>query len=107
MTTFGAPTEPLQLLDRVRLSNGSIIIVTGFNPSRPLNRYRGVLENGQGREYVFGACHQPVKIGTVDEGHVAILNGQTWKLAHPAQPDRCPYRGFLPMAPDMHAAETA
>ncbi len=87
----GAPTKtvaaPLQRLDRVRLGNGSIIIVTGFNPSRPLNKYRGVLENGQGKEYIFGDKHRPVKIGVADEGHPAILNSQTRKVSRSAQPD--------------------
>ncbi len=70
------PTQPvrLQRLDRVRISNGSVLIVTGYNPSRPKNCYTGVLENGQGKEYVFGAKHYPCKIGTVDEGHSALLN---------------------------------
>lgn len=66
-----------QRLDQVRISNGSVLIVTGYNPKRPSNCYSGVLENGQGKEYVFGAKHRPVKIGVVTEGHPALLNNKT------------------------------
>jgi hypothetical protein len=63
-----------QRLDKVRLASGQVLIVTGYHPNRPANCYSGVLEKGQGKEYVFGAKHGPVKVGAVDEGHPALLN---------------------------------
>jgi hypothetical protein len=81
LTRIVVPTtarpETFQRLDLVRLGNGQKIIVTGYHPNRPKNCYSGVLEKGQGKEYVFGARHRPVKIGTVQEGHPALLNNQT------------------------------
>lgn len=67
----------LQRLDRVQLSNGQILIVTGYHANRPANCYSGVLENGQGKEYLFGAKHRPIKLGVVTEGHPALLNNKT------------------------------
>lgn len=71
----------LQRLDRVKISNGSVLIVTGYRPQAPVNCYTGVLENGQGKEYVFGPKHRPVKLGVVDEGHPALLNNKTRKVS--------------------------
>ncbi len=67
----------LQRLDRVKIGNGSVLIVTGYRPNAPVNCYTGVLENGQGKEYVFGPKHRPVKLGVVNEGHPALLNNKT------------------------------
>lgn len=67
----------LKRLDRVRIRGGSVFIITGYHPNRPKNCYSGVLENGQGKEYVFGHKHDPVKIGEVTEGHPALLNNAT------------------------------
>ncbi len=71
--------QPVRLkrLDRVKLRNGQVFIVTGYHPNRPQNCYSGVLENGQGKEYVFGRKHCPTKIGEVSEGHPALLNNAT------------------------------
>ena len=70
-------TASFQRLDRVQLSNGSVIIVTGFRPKATANPWFGVLENGKGKEYVFGPRHNPRKIGVVTESHPAIVaNGQ-------------------------------
>lgn len=81
---FGAVQVPpsrsevrFQRLDLVQLGAGQRIIVTGYHPNRPKNCYSGVLEGGQGKEYVFGAKHRPVKVGTVTEGHPALLNNQS------------------------------
>lgn len=71
----------LQRLDRVKISGGSILIVTGYRPQAPVNCYTGVLENGQGKEYVFGPKHRPIKLGVVTEGHPALLNNKTRKGA--------------------------
>ena len=64
----------LPRLDRVKLGNGHVMIVTEYNPHKPANCYTGVLENGTGKQYVFGPKHRPVKLGTVNEGHPALLN---------------------------------
>lgn len=63
----------LEVRDIVRLGNGSRIIITGFNPTRPANKYRGVLENGQGKEYIFGEKHRPVFVGVAPENHPALV----------------------------------
>ena len=66
----------LQRLDRVRMGGefgAKVIIVTGYNPNRPLNCYTGVMEKGHGKEYIFGEKHRPVKIGIVSESHPALL----------------------------------
>lgn len=73
-TTF--ESTRLQRLDRVKLGNGSVLIVTGYRANAPVNCYTGVLENGQGKEYVFGPRHRPVKLGVVTEGHPALLNNR-------------------------------
>ena len=59
-------------LDLVRLGTGQTIIVTG-ETGRPLNRWRGVLQNGQGKEYIFGMKHRPVKVGVVQADHPALV----------------------------------
>lgn len=69
----------LKRLDRVRISNGSVLIVTGYHPNRPLNCYSGVLERGQGKEYVFGKKHRPEKLGVVTEDHPALQQNQDRK----------------------------
>lgn len=66
--------EVFERLDRVKLGNGHVMIVTEYNPHKPANCYTGVLENGTGKQYVFGPKHRPVKLGTVNEGHPALLN---------------------------------
>lgn len=68
-------------LDKVRLGSGQVMIVTGYHPNRPANPYSGVVENGQGAEYKFGPKHRPVKIGTVTDGHPALLNLKTRQAA--------------------------
>lgn len=78
--------ERLQRLDKVRLGNGSVMIVTAYLPNRPANCYAGVLENGQGKEYVFGPRHRPTKIGVVTEGHPALLNNQTRRAERGGSP---------------------
>jgi hypothetical protein len=69
----------LKRLDRVKLGNGDILIVTGYHPNRPSNCYSGVLENGKGKEYIFGAKHNPVKLDEVTEGHPALVAMQNRK----------------------------
>lgn len=74
-----AITDCLKRLDRVQLGCGQIVIVTGYHPNRPSNCYSGVLEKGKGKEYVFGARHNPRKIGVVDESHPALVNNKIRK----------------------------
>ena len=70
--------QPVRLkrLDRVKLRNGQVFIITGYHANRPKNCYSGVLEGGLGKEYVFGPKHGPTKIGEVSEGHPALINNQ-------------------------------
>lgn len=78
----GAPVpETLKRLDRVRISNGSVLIVTGYRPNAPVNCYTGVLENGKGKEYVFGPRHKPQRLGVVTEDHPALEANQDRKEA--------------------------
>lgn len=65
--------EKFEVRDIVRISNGSRIIITGFNPTRPANKYRGVLENGHGKEYIFGDKHRPVWVGVAPIDHRALV----------------------------------
>ena len=75
--------QPVRLarLDRVRIGNGDVLIVTGYRPNAPVNCYTGVLENGKGKEYVFGPKHRPVKLGVVEESHPALQASQDRKEA--------------------------
>ncbi len=91
----GQPVVMFQRLDLVQLGGGQRIIVTAYNPSRPKNCYSGVLENGQGKEYVFGAKHSPRKVGTVTEGHPALLNNRT-RMEGRNMPS-----GFTPMVKNL------
>lgn len=61
--------------DIVALSDGRgpRLIVTGYHPNRPANCWSGVKEKGQGKEYVFGSKHRPVKVGEADETHPALV----------------------------------
>ncbi len=59
-------------LDRVRLGNGQTLIIVALNPERPANKYSGILERGQGKDYIFGDKHNPVFLGTVTEEHPAV-----------------------------------
>lgn len=61
----------LQPLDRVRLSSGQVLIVTKHT-GRPANCWAGVLENGHGKEYIFGPKHRPVKVGVAHPDHPAL-----------------------------------
>lgn len=63
----------MELHDIVRISNGDRIIITGFNSTRPRNKYRGVLETGPGKEYIFGDKHKPVVFGHAAADHPALL----------------------------------
>ena len=65
-------TTTFSRLDRVRLGNRKIFIVTGYHPNRPVNCFSGVPENGS-TEYVFGPNNRPVKIGVVTEDHPALV----------------------------------
>lgn len=68
-----APQVRLQRLDLVRLPGGQELIVTKYLPSSPVNCYEGVKPKGLGKPYVFGPKHRPVKIGTVNEDHPALV----------------------------------
>ncbi len=60
-------------LDLVRTASGAQFVITGPpKRNRPANPYSGVKVNGKGAEYKFGPKHNPVKIGTVTEGHPAL-----------------------------------
>lgn len=73
----GFKVENYKRLDKVRLSNGHVLIITGVDLNRWANPLRGVNERGQGKEYVFGAKHCPVKIGVVSEDHPALRMSKT------------------------------
>ncbi len=62
--------------DKVRISCGSVLIITEYNPHKPANCYTGVKENGLGKAYVFGPKHRPEKIGEVEETHRALQLNQ-------------------------------
>lgn len=79
--------QDFKRLDLVKLGNGQTLVVTGFHPNRPTNCYSGVLERGQGKEYVFGPKHRPVKVGTVTEDHPALQMNQDRKEANGASKD--------------------
>lgn len=81
-------TEPLRRLDRVRIGNRQVLIVTGYHPNRPANCYSGVPENGH-TEYRFGSKHRPQKIGVVTEDHPALLRLKS-KLGVRQLPDEQP-----------------
>jgi hypothetical protein len=97
------PKTDFQRLDIVKLNSGQILVITGVHPNRPANKYSGVLERGQGKEYVFGDKFRPVKIGTADEGHPALLNREPRKL------DRLPpeMRELLALLPALCDAAEA
>ncbi len=65
-------TERFQRLDLVEFPQGDRMIVTDYKPSRPVNCYVGVKENGKGAAYKFGPKHRARKVGTVSEDHPAL-----------------------------------
>jgi hypothetical protein len=73
MTTLTTEFD-VKIHDIVRLANGHQFIITGINPKRPVNLFSGVLVNGQGAEYKFGAKHRPVVIGHAPANHPALIS---------------------------------
>jgi len=69
---YATKRSDLQRLDRVRISNGDVLIVTGTRSQGVANLWSGVKENGLGKEYIFGPKHRPEKIGVVTEDHKAL-----------------------------------
>lgn len=81
-------TEP-KLHDIVRISNGQQLIITGFNPRFPANKYSGILVNGQGKPYKFGPKHQPTVIGHASADHPALKANAARNTARTStKPDR-------------------
>lgn len=66
-------TTILKKHDIVRIGNGDMLIITEVNPHKPANKYSGVLVNGQGKQYAFGARHRPVYEGHAEPNHPALM----------------------------------
>lgn len=71
--TAPSNTQTFQKFDLVEFPQGDQMIVTGIHRNRPANPYSGVKPNGNGAEYKFGPKHRAVKVGSVSEGHPALL----------------------------------
>lgn len=73
---MNAATELLAVRDIVRLGGQfgrHELIITEVNPHKPANLYTGVKVRGQGKPYIFGLRHNPVKVGVAPENHPALV----------------------------------